>query len=379
MDSQREVNSYPSFGSQVIQGLLWMLAMTILDLVRLSRLVAGRRKACSNRTHLVIESGERGWELIEYQEIYESAREYLGNERVSKNIVTDRRRYLKTMRTCVKTARPTHYFYDPRTGSQKPLHGFCEAMCAAILFQWYGVVPIAWLTDLPVKAWRRQCIVLTARSGIIVTLMASAQIGRFIPHGRLTGPSLMAISNARISELESWRADRSERISSAIFSGSLYEPRETILIEIQDRLRAQGLDLKIYGRSLGDERMSNSKYWERLSNADIVVTTADQIEGPQIDPVGLPHLIFRYSETLATGSLLVAQEVPGIRRYFLPGAHFVSYETPEEAAIRIAYYLTNHEERLKIASAGAKRVQQLTKCHTYWVAIDSALGKESLI
>ena len=282
------------------------------------------------------------------------------------------------MRTFVKTARPTHYFYDPRTGSQKPIHGLFEALFAAVLFQWYGVIPIAWLTDLPVKAWRHQCVVLTARSGIIVTLMSPRQIGRYIPHPRLTGPSLMAISTARIAELKALRSDHPERIPSALFSGSLYEPRTTVLNGIRNRLRAKGLDLKILGRSLGGERVSNSEYWARLSRSDILVTTADQIAGPKIDQVGLPHLIFRYSEALAAGSLLVAQEVPGIRRYFLPGVHFVSYETEDEAAREIAYYLIKQEERETIASAGNARLQQLVRSHAYWVAIDSALGKESL-
>jgi hypothetical protein len=319
-----------------------------------------------------------GWELIEYEGIYDSACDYLGNERVTKNVVTDRRTYFKTMRTFVKTARPTHYFYDPRTGSQKPLQGLREALFAAVLFQWYGVIPIAWLTDLPVKAWRHQCIVLTAKSGVIVTLMSPRQIGRFIPHDRLTGPSLMAISTARVAELKSMRNDHLERIPSAMFSGSLYEPRASILYEIQDRLRAQGLDLRILGRSLGGERLSNSEYWARLSRSDILVTTADQISGPGIDHIGLPHLIFRYSEALAAGSLLVAQEVPSIRRYLVPGVHYVSYLTPKDAAKSIAYYLSNQQARDTIAAAGAKRMQELVKSHIYWVAIDSALGKDSL-
>jgi hypothetical protein len=378
MNNERETNPSPSFIPRAGQWLLWISVRSILGLVILTRLLTGRQRLNSKKTLLVIESGQRGWELIEYEGIYESACDYLGIDSVAKNVVIERRRYLKTMRTLVKKVRPTHYFYDPRTGSQNPLNGLFEALFAAILFQWFGVTPIAWLTDLPVKAWRHQCIVLTARSGVIVTLMSPRQIGRFIPHDRLTGPSLMALSTVRMTQLKSVRTDHREKIPSAMFSGSLYEPRTTILNEIRDRLRAQGLDLEICGRSLGGVRVSNSEYWARLSSFNIIVTTADQISGRGIDQINLPHLIFRYSEALAAGSLLIAQEVQGARRYFLPGVHYISYRTPEEAAERIAYYLPNESARETIASAGAKRMGELVSSHTFWVAIDSALGKESL-
>ena len=91
MNSQRETNTSPSFAPRTSQWLLWMSVKTILGLVRFTRLVTGRQRSSANGSKLVIESGERGWGLIEYEGIYDSACDYLGNERVSKNVVTDRR------------------------------------------------------------------------------------------------------------------------------------------------------------------------------------------------------------------------------------------------------------------------------------------------
>ena len=44
----------------------------------------------------------------------------------------------------------------------------------------------------------------------------------------------------------------------------------------------------------------------------------------------LPHLVYRYTEVLASGSLLVAPIVPGVEEYFRPGVDFVSFQSELE-------------------------------------------------
>jgi len=188
----------------------------------------------------------------------------------------------------------------------------------------------------------------------------------------------MAISSSRLTELQAQRGIGRSGRPRAVFTGSMYEPRATILNEIQEHLRSQGLGFDLLVRDLHGERVPNSEYWGRLLRSDILVTTAVQAAQAGREDVGLPHLIFRYSEALVAGALLVAPEVPGIRRYLLPEVHFVSYSTPAEAADRIAYYLTHSAERQAIASSGANRMAELIRSHAYWVAIDSALGKQSM-
>ena len=66
---------------------------------------------------------------------------------------------------------------------------------------------------------------------------------------------------------------------------------------------------------IGQPKDSDNLYWERLINADIVVTTAVQMIQTGADWAHLPHFIYRYIEVLAAGSLLIAEEIPGISRY----------------------------------------------------------------
>ncbi|NQV74108.1 glycosyltransferase family 1 protein, partial [bacterium] len=109
--------------------------------------------------------------------------------------------------------------------------------------------------------------------------------------------------------------------------------------------------MEILPRPHAGERVSNEEYWSRFLQAEIIVTTADQIAGHGIDDLGMPHLIYRYSEALSAGALLIAPVVPGIERYFIPGRDFVSFNSTDEAAAKICFYLENQEARLKISQA----------------------------
>lgn len=364
--------------SRLTQFLLVALVVLATALVDIARLLSGRRAEDRRRLLLAIESGIRGWKLIEYEELHRSACDYLGETHVKKVVVDDRSAYIANLRKSMKELHPTHYFYDPRTGRQEPWLGLWDSLQVAIVFRWYGVTPIAWLTDLPIRAWRRQCIVVTARSGVIVALMSARRMAAFIPHRRVVGPSLMAISQERLHFLDLVSREREWQSGSALFTGSLYEPRTSILAEIQGYLDKSGRSIQIQARSLNGERDPNDQYWSRLARAVVLLTTADQVSGKGIDHVGLLHLIFRYSEALAAGALLVAPEVPGIRRYFVPDVHFASYRTPKEAAEKIALYLDHPEMAEALASEGRARMSALIKSYCYWTTIDSALGKASL-
>ncbi len=125
--------------------------------------------------------------------------------------------------------------------------------------------------------------------------------------------------------------------------------------------------------------MPNEVYWERLADADIVVTTADQVFGDGIDETGLPHLIYRYTEALAAGALLIAPAVPSIERFFVPGEHFVPFDDPEHAVAQLVNYLGDTEARLRIARQGYTRVQHLIRARSCWAAIDAALATDALL
>jgi len=336
-----------------------------------------RRPAPKHQTVLCIEAGVKGWESIEFKELYQSACEYLGDYNVIKAIIESQDTYLDQVKSLLSESAVTHYVYDPRTGSQNWLTGCWQALKIASYLQWNGVVPIVLLSDLSVRTWRLQSAVVTAARGVVITFMSPRNVQPIFPHRRLVGPCLMPLSEKTFRSFSIMKRAKSIE-QKAVFVGSLYEPRRTILSQIKTGLEQRGLLLEVKGRELGTARIPDEEYWGRLINAPIVITTASQLEQHGSDWTWIPHLLYRYIEAIASGSLLVAPEVAGIRRFFEPGKHFVTFTSVESAVDAITYYLTNPDEREKIARQGQKQAERLISSKVFWMGVDIALGDASL-
>lgn len=340
---------------------------------------AALRRAAVGEPRLAIESGPRGWALLEYEELVGSAIDYLGEPGVVKITIGDRSRYLADVRAAVAARTPTHYFYDPRTGSQHSLGAIGQAVALAWLFAWHGVTPIARVPDFAHRRWRTQCAIVTGAAGVATCVLSPEAVRGYFPHRRLVGPMVMALSGSRIQALAAMRADRAEPAAPrAVFTGSMYEPRTTFLLGLQEDLRSRGIALVIAGRELGSERDSNEDYWARLVDADVLVTTADQMTGPGLDTMGARHLVYRYCEALAAGSLLVAPVVPGSEYAFRAGVDYAAYSSLEDAADLVERYLLDTDARHRIAQSGASRMAELVSDHAYWRMIDAGLGARAL-
>ncbi len=333
-------------------------------------------------SHLCIEAGVRGWESIEFKELYQSACEYLSAENVHRLVVSSDKDYPTQISDILNSTPITHYLYDPRTENSDITvwRALWQSFRVAMLLNKKGVVPIVFLTDLAVRAWRTQAAVVSARKGVVVSFMSPKYVGPIFPHRRLLGPSLMPFSVGTLHKINCIIEQRPKNIiPTAIFTGSLYEPRATKLEQIRIGLARLGSVFEVKARAMGSARAPDVEYWSMLCNADIVVTTSDQAIQKVSDWNEIPHLIYRYLEVLASGALLVAQDVPSVRRYFTPGVHFVSFDSLENAVEVIAYYLRDETKRLSIAKQGKERADALISARCFWVSIDSALSSNSLL
>jgi hypothetical protein len=347
--------------------------LTILTLLGLAQ-----RKPRSNaKSRLCIAAGERGWEIIEYKELLASAREYLGEAHVHQLIVSRDKDYLAQVQHALDEWNPTHYYYDGRTGAQTWARGLWEAFRIAVMLHVRGVVPICMLTDLPIRLWRSQCAIVSAARGSVMTLMRPSDVAHLFPHRRLYGPTPMPFSTDTLGTIGHYPPAPTPQ-TTAVFVGSLYEPRTSILQYIQVELERRGLNLEIRGRAPGGARISDSEYWGRLKGAPVVLTTADQVIGPGIDPTPHPHLIYRYMEALACGSCLVAPAVPGIERFFTPGEHFAVFRSSDEAVQIIEQLLRDQSLRRRIAESGYLRAKALIEARIFWKLLDTSLGQDSL-
>ena len=329
---------------------------------------------------LAIEAGEKGWNSIEFKELLCSAQEYLGVCAVRKIVVKKETKYITELIYNIKETGCSHYFYDPRTGSQMAIKGIWESLCTAAVFGFYGIIPIVYLTDISVRRHRAQGAVVSVLGGVAISFMSAKIIKPIFPHGRIVGPSLMPFSKLLLSQINNILSiNRFQRPVQVLFVGSLYEPRLSKLNRMKEQLSKEGITFVIKGRHSGGERISDNDYWASLCEAQIVVTTADQIDHPDNDWAFINQLVYRNLEAMACGTLLIAPDVPGGRRYFSPGEHYVKYDTPDDAINEIMFYMNNKELGIDIADRGRAHASRLIGSKMFWASIDSGLGSDALI
>ena len=365
--------------------LPWVNFWVTYLLIRIFRLLPGfyhrQVNPLTMKCYLAIEAGAQGWNAIEFKELHRSALEYFGTDSVMRVVIDKAIPYTPQVEEVLSNRQITHYLYDPRTGRQDFLGAFSESAHIAILLARYRVIPVVYLTDLSYRQWRCQAAAISAVSGVVVTFMMPKQVQPIFPHRRLVGPSLMPLSIETLDYLQRLRLELSN--SNAIervvrFTGSLYEPRTTFLQHFKEKLSSTDHRVDVLGRELGSARVSDDEYWRRLSSAAIVITTADQAVQAGTDWTCIPHLVYRYLEVLASGSLLLAPAVPGVSRYFEPGNHFVCFESLEEAIEKARYYMDHPQEAESIRMAGHEKAAHLIRIHFFWLQIDTALGSESI-
>lgn len=347
------------------------------------------RPARSIDSLICIEAGAKGWESIEFKEMFQCAAEYFGAGQVIKLIINPKKSYINQVREFLKNSSPTHYLHDPRSLSGGIFSRVLQSFLLAAILTSRRISPIVILTDISLRAQRLQGAIVSSMSGVAICYMSIRESGKMFPHDRLIGPCLMPFSVETFKKLK--EISMAKPVSTgyqALFVGALYQPRKAILEEIKSGLETRGYSFDIIGRLPGEKRIDDTEYWERLSFAGIVVTTTQQgfqyvtPSGRKMqsgaDRVNIPQLVYRFIETLASGSLLVASEVPGVNRYFTPWVHFVPFNSAKEAVERISYFHNNEFERLRIASAGQKKAEALIMSRSFWVLIDSSLRKNSI-
>lgn len=373
-----------------IQSFFKMLKNTILKIFikllafifLIARAIGSTIYSRPNKAVLVIESGSKGWEILEYKELFKSAAEYLNQDSVIKLSIIKEKGYITQIKDCIKTHKPSHYLYDSRTGNQNSFLGFLEAMRIGLILSFYNIIPICTLTDFPVTAWKIKTAIVSARKGIVTSLMHPKDVHISFPHKRLIGPQIMALSQETFNKILKIKEEKelvSKYHQDILFSGSLYEPRKTIFEEIESQIKNKNITYTFGGKLLGEKKSSDEEYWKSFIYSKIVITTANQLEGIGQDFSHLPHLIYRYLEVLACGSVLCAQKVPGVEKYFQPDKDFIAFKTPEEAIKKILHYLDEPEKLSKVANNGYKKATYLINARTYWLNIDNALYKDSML
>ena len=330
---------------------------------------------------LCLEAGEKGWEIIEYKELYQSALEYMGEGNLVKFVISPDTDYVQQLKELLKHHSVTHYGWSPRTGDQHWFKGLIQTLRVSIIFHQRGVIPIVFLTDVLDRSWRTKASIISSICGVVVTLNSPNNIKLLLPHKRFIGPYIMPFSCATIESLHQKKQNiiDQDTAKEAVVVGALYEPRKTIVENVNTLLLQKGLQLTFYGRLLDGKRSTDEQYWSNMLHAKIVLTTANVVSTLDgYDWSWNQHFIYRYMEVLACETLLLAPNLPSIQRYFVSGVHFVAYCSEADAAEKIEYFLENDEERKAIARAGYLRAQSLVISRHFWLGLDTVLTDKAL-
>lgn len=365
----------------VLESIIWAISLAVAHAGTVVRQRQNRQMPLSTvsdvageGTLLIIEAGDKGWQLIEYQELLASAREHFGDSRVQPITISAGGGHLAQMERAIRDWAPSHYFIDPRTGRQGALHQFVLAMRILFLLSVKGVIPVVWLTDVPVRRWRRFAWIVTAYQGIILTLMSNKLTRSYFPHDRVLGPMPMALSAKTATHLRTILEDPSARPREVGFVGALYEPRQTFLRDLSNELAQRGIVMRIRSRDLRSPRIPNAEYWSALGSSLIQVTTASQLGGPGIDNLPYPHFLFRYTEALAAGAVLIAPIVDGSDQIYVANEHFASYSSLEEA-VEVICEMLSSSSAYQMARRGQERVLEMTRNHFFWRMVENHLNK----
>lgn len=327
-------------------------------------------------SRLMLYAGPRGWENIEYQELLASAEE---DGRISEVVPVTASARWRSVHCALQLllVRPSHFFYDPRWGAQSRFWGFLEGRLLWAILTMLQCVPISLLNNLPERGWRRKISLVNGRRGICLVLVSPEVGARFAPEiVDQVGPMPMPFSGSRLKNLKlNWRDYDNHSSESGIeisFVGSLYEPRASILKNAKEKLAEAGVELLISGRELQNSKIGPEQYFSLLSRSPHTFTTAEQALTGSEDSFPI-HLVYRYIEALAAGTLLIAPAVEGAERYFTPGVHFLESPNLLHLSREVPSKLRDGELVRTIRNAGRERVEELVKSGFFWSRIDTEL------
>jgi hypothetical protein len=330
-------------------------------------------------TYLMIEAGHIGWTSVFYTELRSSAADYVGQDKVVKSSIDRTKSYLGQSIVNLIKARPTHFLYDPRTGSQQAFTAVAQAFILAIVLSFLRISPIVILTDASVRQWRYQVFLITARRGVVITFLEPIEMGGLIPHNRIIGPMFMPISISTLTHIENMRKSVNTTMDSRYsvhFLGSLYSKRVVFFETLQSELRTNGSKASVKIEEKSDE-IGPYAYWERMVQSDSVITTTFQERDPRYvqDLLEIDQLVFRVSESLAAGCLLFSSIAPGMEKFFMPNIDFIAYQSVVDLANKIDLYSQDIQAANRIASHGHTTYRELILAGEFWKQVDTHLEK----
>jgi len=328
-----------------------------------------RRRNRGQEPQVGIESGIIGWTHVYFEELLGSAQDFFGSGHVYRQVIDRDQPYYPQFAANQRKSNANTVVLDVRTPGQNWPRSLAEGFRVAWNLNRRGITPIVVLTDAFRRRQRFQAAVLTVFHGCVVTFAHTDIAGTIFPHSRIRGPLFMPISRKRLTELElakaRFTASRSLAAPLVIqFIGSMYSPRDEFLQVVQEKLTEKGITLTINSDKAGT---SNDDYWRVLVESDIIFTTT--LQGPTrrfMDWIWVRQAVFRYAETMAAGTALVAQCVDGGFPYFTKDSDYLEFEGVDQAVAGITALVSDPDLRSRIAESGHATMAAYVEESIFW-------------
>ena len=122
----------------------------------------------------------------------------------------------------------------------------------------------------------------------------------------------------------------------------------------------------IIGRNPDGSRISDTDYWQYLSDARLIVSTSSQISGSHTDFDGHNHFIYKFIEATAAKTALAIEPVEGSDHLLVPDVDFISYSSVDEAVDKISLAWSSTSALDRIADSGYTKTVRALESHEYW-------------
>ncbi len=355
---------------RLIIPLFWVYWVALLPARVLG--TGARRRNLEQEPQVGIESGIIGWTHVYFEELLGSAQDFFGSNHVHRQVIDREQPYYPQFAANQRRNNPNTVVIDVRTPGQSWPRSLADGFRVAWYLNRHGITPIVVLTDAFYRRHRWQAAVLTAFHGCVVTFAHTDIVGKIFPHSRIRGPLFMPISRKRVTELELAKArfDSTREASTPLviqFIGSMYSPRDEFLQVVQEKLAVNGINLTINSDKAGT---SNDDYWRVLVESDIIFTTT--LQGPTrgfMDWIWVRQAVFRYAETMAAGTALVAQCVEGGFPYFTKDSDYLEFEGVDQAVSEITALVSDPDLRRRIAESGHASVAGYVQESIFWKVV----------
>jgi hypothetical protein len=149
----------------------------------------------------------------------------------------------------------------------------------------------------------------------------------------------------------------------------LYEPRKTTIEAIHKGLAERGIPMEIIGRMPDGPRLSDDEYWDIITNARLVISTSSQIAGSHTDFDGHNHFIYKFIEVTAAGTPLAIEPVAASDHLLSPDVHYLSYQSVEEAVVKISSAWPSATFLAELAESGSNKADAIIKSGVYWSTV----------